>query len=157
MPTRIRRVVSGLDAQGASRWARDERVAPALEDAANGLTVTDLWRSAQLPVDLREVGVPRGFETWPDRAGVVLRMVEVAPETSYSWEREARMHASDTVDLVVVISGEIWSYQADEPEGQLLKPGDVLVQRGTRHAWRNLSSAPCVFACVLLGAEKPPL
>jgi hypothetical protein len=151
---RIRRVVSGLDAQGASRWASDERLAPALEDAANGLAVTDLWRSAQLPVDVQEDGVPRRFETWPDRAGVVLRVVEVAPETSYRWEREARMHASDTVDLVIVISGEIWSYQGDEAEGRLLKPGDVLVQRGTRHAWRNLASAPCVFACVLLGAKK---
>ena len=152
--THPRRVVTGLDAQGRSRWTSDDELVPVQGDPSKGLSIRDVWRIARLPVDLGEDGVPRQFETWPDPAGLSLRMVEVAPEQNYVWERDSRMHASRTVDLVIVISGEIWAYQKDEPEGRLLKPGDVLVQRGTLHAWRNLSDRPCLFACVLVGAAS---
>jgi len=41
------------------------------------------------------------------------------------------------------------------PENErLLKPGDSLIQRGTRHAWRNRSGKPCVMAVVKLGAGR---
>ena len=39
-------------------------------------------------------------------------------------------------------------------EGELLlKAGDVLIQRGTNHAWSNRTEQPCCVAFVLIDAE----
>ncbi|MGB6506457.1 MAG: hypothetical protein WBE99_23795 [Xanthobacteraceae bacterium] len=48
------------------------------------------------------------------------------------------------------MSGEIYAMM-DEGE-VLLKAGDVLVQRGTNHAWSNRTAAPAVIAFVLIDA-----
>jgi hypothetical protein len=55
------------------------------------------------------------------------------------------MHQTDTIDIVTVISGEIWAVV--ETGETLVKTGDTVVHRGTWHAWSNRSNAPCtVFA-----------
>lgn len=59
------------------------------------------------------------------------------------------VHRTDTVDYVICISGEIDMF-LDESEFVTLRPGDVLIQRGTYHAWANRSTAPCRLAVVLL-------
>ena len=60
------------------------------------------------------------------------------------------MHATPTVDYVVVISGQIWlDLGGDEPIH--LVAGDVVVQNATRHAWRNLSQEPATLAVVMVG------
>ena len=67
------------------------------------------------------------------------------------------MHRTDSIDLVVVISGEGDMSYPDE-DGELkeihLKVGDFLVQNGTFHAWHNRSDAPFVVLFVMLGAER---
>ncbi|MBL8665443.1 MAG: cupin domain-containing protein, partial [Candidatus Odyssella sp.] len=55
-----------------------------------------------------------------------------------------------SVDYIVILSGEIWALM-DEGE-VLMKPGDVLIQRGTNHAWSNRSDKPCRFLAVLVDA-----
>lgn len=61
------------------------------------------------------------------------------------------MHRTDTVDYTYVISGELI---LELEEGAVeLQAGDCVVQRGTRHAWRNPSDQPAVVAAVLIGAE----
>jgi uncharacterized cupin superfamily protein len=58
------------------------------------------------------------------------------------------MHRTDTVDFVMVVVGEAWLVlEAGEVH---LKAGDCVVQRGTWHAWRNRSAAPCVIAGVMI-------
>jgi mannose-6-phosphate isomerase-like protein (cupin superfamily) len=61
------------------------------------------------------------------------------------------MHATDSVDYLVVISGEMFMVM-DEGE-ILLRAGDCIVQRGTKHAWSNRGSMPCVMAAVLVSAH----
>ncbi|CAB3744358.1 hypothetical protein LMG24238_07246 [Paraburkholderia sediminicola] len=67
------------------------------------------------------------------------------------------MHRTDSIDLVIVISGEGVMAYPDE-DGQLmevhLKPGDVIVQNGNFHEWRNRSAAHFVVVLVVLGAER---
>ena len=67
------------------------------------------------------------------------------------------MHRTDSIDLVVAISGEGSMSYPDE-DGELkeihLKVGDFLVQNGTFHAWHNRSGAPFVVLFVTLGAER---
>jgi uncharacterized cupin superfamily protein len=54
----------------------------------------------------------------------------------------------------VVLSGEIWAVLDDGEV--LLRAGDVLVQRGTNHAWSNRTEKPCVIAFVLVAAKRAP-
>ena len=67
------------------------------------------------------------------------------------------MHRTDSIDLVVVISGEGEMVYPDE-NGQLkeihLKPGDFIVQNGNFHEWRNRSGADFVVFLIVLGAER---
>ena len=63
------------------------------------------------------------------------------------------MHATDTVDYIVVISGEM-SLELDDGQTVELKPGDSVVQNGTRHAWRNFGTEPCVAVAVMIGATR---
>ena len=62
------------------------------------------------------------------------------------------MHTTRTIDYGIVLSGEI-DLELDEGEVHL-GPGDVVVQRGTRHAWRNRGSRPCTMAFVLISSPN---
>jgi uncharacterized cupin superfamily protein len=58
------------------------------------------------------------------------------------------MHLTDTVDYAILIEGEIYAIMEDDEV--LMKAGDVLVQRGTVHAWANRSNAICRICFVLI-------
>jgi len=61
------------------------------------------------------------------------------------------MHKTNTVDYAVVYDGEIW-LELDNAETVHLKRGDVVVQNGTRHAWRNKGTRPVTMLFFLNGA-----
>jgi mannose-6-phosphate isomerase-like protein (cupin superfamily) len=64
------------------------------------------------------------------------------------------MHKTNSIDYLVVISGEM-SMVMEDGETHL-KPGDCIVQRGTNHAWVNRSESPCLIAAVLIDAHPAP-
>ncbi len=64
--------------------------------------------------------------------------------------RHPGFHKTASIDYVIVLSGEIYALM-DEGE-VLLKAGDVLIQRGTSHAWSNRTDAPAYLAFVLIDA-----
>ena len=63
------------------------------------------------------------------------------------------MHTTDTIDYGIVLSGEIW-LELDDGAEVCLKQGSIVIQNGTRHAWRNKRSEPCVMAFIMVGAER---
>lgn len=63
------------------------------------------------------------------------------------------MHRTNTVDYSIVYDGEIW-LELDDAETLHLKRGDVVVQIGTRHAWRNKSTKPVTMLFFLNGARE---
>jgi mannose-6-phosphate isomerase-like protein (cupin superfamily) len=63
------------------------------------------------------------------------------------------MHATDTVDYGILMEGEI-SLELDDGKLVALKAGDIVVQNGTRHAWRNRGSQPATLIFVLIGAKR---
>jgi hypothetical protein len=63
------------------------------------------------------------------------------------------MHTTDTIDYGIVLTGEIW-LELDDGVTELLRQGDVVIQNGTRHAWRNKSELEAVIAFVLVGARR---
>jgi uncharacterized cupin superfamily protein len=58
------------------------------------------------------------------------------------------MHRTETVDYGIILSGEI-HLLVDRGE-ILCRPGDIIIQRGTNHAWANLSSQVCRIAFILI-------
>lgn len=64
------------------------------------------------------------------------------------------MHTTPTVDYAVVVQGELW---LETTQGEThLRTGDVVVQIGTRHAWRNKGTIPATMFGVLIGASAEP-
>jgi len=70
------------------------------------------------------------------------------PDTS----RDPGMHKTRTVDYVILLSGEV-TLLLERGEVNL-KPFDVVVQRGTNHAWINKGKEPAIIAAVLIDAQK---
>ena len=68
-------------------------------------------------------------------------------------EEDPAMHKTNTVDYAVVYDGEIW-LELDDAKTVHLKKGDVVVQNGTRHAWRNKGTAPVTMLFFLNGAKQ---
>ena len=60
------------------------------------------------------------------------------------------MHRTDTVDYAIILTGEIYMLLGNEDVH--FKTGDVVVQRGTNHAWSNCGSETCIIAFVLIDA-----
>jgi hypothetical protein len=171
---RLRRVVTGHNSQGASVILSDDvsgHVTPFMSMA--NFAVTDFWR-AQTPADNSEAtrGDPCGapFEVAPPVGGSVFRVTQFPPEKDWlqpgdaaadapsaprgdvdAGGRHPHMHRTRTLDYAVVLSGEIWAVM-DVGEARLVA-GDVLIQRGTNHAWANRSDSPCIVAFVMLDAH----
>ena len=135
-----RRVVTGSGADGGAVFVSDG-MPPTVAALPGGGLSTEMWRSDGLPADLKSDGTPSEYIPLPPERGVVD-------------EEEHGMHGSATLDFIVIISGEVWHKIGPGPENErLLKPGDTLIQRGARHAWRNRSGKPCVMAVVKLAGQ----
>jgi quercetin dioxygenase-like cupin family protein len=137
--------------------------------AEGGSTV--LWATNRAPASNagNEEAAPSGVRLPVPPAtpgGSVFRIVDfprrgsaMAPPSALSGvrhtpERSARhpgFHQTDTVDYAIVLEGQIWAVLDDTET--LLQPGDVLIQRGTYHAWDNRSDEVCRVAFVLIDAE----
>jgi hypothetical protein len=65
---------------------------------------------------------------------------------------ESGYHQTDSVDIIWVISGEIGLELNGVAEW--LNPGDMVVQNGTRHAWRNRGTVPAVVGAIGIGATR---
>ena len=171
MAETIRRIVTGHDADGAAIIARDGMAQNIRVREANGLTSTLLWAEDATPGDNsgdidkadREIGVapPDGgsvfriVEFTPDRDGVsnedMKKELGLAPDSGGP-VRHPGMHRTRSVDYGIVLSGEVdMLVDADEVH---LKAGDVIVQRGTNHAWANRGTENCRIAFVLIDAQE---
>jgi hypothetical protein len=63
---------------------------------------------------------------------------------------EPGMHRTETVDYDIVLEGEIW-LELDDRATTHLRTGDVAIQCGTRHAWRNKGDRTATMCFVLIG------
>jgi hypothetical protein len=62
------------------------------------------------------------------------------------------MHRTLSVDYDVILDGELW-LELDDGQTRHMKAGDVVIQNGTRHAWRNRGDKPATMVAVLIGAS----
>ena len=61
------------------------------------------------------------------------------------------MHKTETVDYIILLKGDV-TLILDEKEVDL-KPFDVVVQRGTNHAWVNNGTEPALLIAVLIDSD----
>lgn len=87
-----------------------------------------------------------------DWAGFAAEHLQNAPGLAERFEPDG-MHTTPTVDYVLVVEGEI-CLETDGGQFIPLMQGDIVVQNGTRHGWRNRSDKPAVIAAVLVGATS---
>ncbi|MCY1374040.1 hypothetical protein D9M69_613520 [compost metagenome] len=87
----------------------------------------------------------------PQRA--FAQMASALPGLFECFEAECSgMHRTPTIDYGVLLEGELW-LELDNGEQKLVRPGDVVIQHGTRHAWRNKSQHPAKAVFFMTGAK----
>jgi hypothetical protein len=153
--TPIRRLVTGVDESGRSVFVSDE-VSPRRVVARTPTFVTnELWRFGQVPVDntaAPDDGLSGAASLAPAPDGGLFRIVEFPPDTDWMTNPDGpgdQTHATPSLDLAVILRGTIWAVlDAEERE---MSTGDVLIQRGTVHAWANRGTQPCLIAFALIG------
>src|SRR5262245_7392677 len=171
----IRRVVTGLDANDQVLLLSDSRLP--LGPAPYGIKGLNLWITDSYPAGFSFTDDPatKPIGISPPDNGTKFRVVEFPPldaATEAKMEPDflqkavgARapsrglpvthplMHRTRSVDYAVILSGEIDMVLDDSVTR--LKPGDVVVQQATNHAWVNRGTVPCRILFVLMDAKEP--
>jgi len=172
----VRRIVTGHRPDGRSTVLLDGP-APNVKQRAAGNGSTLLWVTDESPAGVagnvdraaRDIAVP------PPRRGTIFRIAEFPPHTGGEVRdnetvlrdfgigadvkrghppRHAAIHRTRSLDYVIVLEGEI-DLLLDDGDVRL-SAGDVVVQRGTNHAWINRGDAVCRLGMVFVDAEEPP-
>ncbi|MBO0867347.1 MAG: cupin domain-containing protein [Micromonosporaceae bacterium] len=149
-PRPVRRVVTGHDRDGTATVLVD---APAtnVKSPAPGQFSTLMWCTEQSPAaipigrQIEDMGARR-LGTYPPERGTRFMLAEYPPGNL------PRRHRTETIDYIVVLSGTI-VLELDGGQAVTIHAGDVVVQRGTYHAWRNPGPEVCRMAFVLVDAE----
>ena len=164
-----RRVVTGVDQSGKSVFVSDTEVDGTF--VAGSGTMYDVWGVDGAFEAPNDGGTPSYTTFFPPSVGFRYVVATFPPDTSgedapppqdvdallpgageFLEADNPGMHTTQTVDIGVVLSGELWLELDDGAEVQI-GPGDIVVQNGTRHAWRNKSDQPCTVAYALVGAQ----
>lgn len=94
-------------------------------------------------------GVPADF----DPAAAARELCERLPGLGELFEADAPgFHRTDSIDYGVLLEGEL-TLELDD-DNRVLRQGDVIVQMGTRHAWRNTGNSPARMLFVMVGAAR---
>jgi quercetin dioxygenase-like cupin family protein len=145
----IRRLVTGHDAHSVAKILMDA-AATNWKSSSPGTVSTLIWSTDATPADIAageaiEDGGARILGTAPPANGTRFTVIDFPPGNT------GRMHRTETIDYVIVVAGEI-DMDLDDSTVHL-RAGDVMVQRGTNHAWVNRGSAPARLAFVLIDAK----
>lgn len=176
----VRRVVTGHDESGKAVVVSDgtppnEFTAP----TRPGYWQRQVWCTRQTPAEIHGDTDPTiGFSgLLPPTNGSVIRVIEFPPEASFIDKVDQKaahaafaamdagdnlqhgndaphpfMHKTETVDYGIVLAGEI-TMVLDDSEVDL-QAGDIVVQRGTNHAWSNRSDKPARMAFILIDGTE---
>jgi mannose-6-phosphate isomerase-like protein (cupin superfamily) len=174
--TELRRVVTGNRAGRAIIIQNGVSPRVVTTETLPGLALVEVWATDEIPtLPVAPVDLTTTMKSFvPGPGGTRFRIVQFPGASTRAFDQEAfrreylvkapglaeamerqdsGMHTTDSVDYGVVISGEI-TLELDDGVTVSLKQGDCVVQNGTRHAWRNRNTTPCVMAFVLLGAAR---
>lgn len=173
-----RRVVTGHDASGKAVFVSDGVVEPLT--TALGNAFLQLWGGDEAPRFPDDGAMPAWQQYFPpvggfrfglfavpgtdhridpsvDIGGEFARVDAALPGLlSHMEADDPGMHTTATVDFEVVLSGEV-VLELDDGAEVVLRPGDTVVQNGTRHRWSNRQPGPAVLAVFICGAHHERL
>ena len=178
----IHRVVTGHDAAGKAVVCSDGPLPTIVElQAIAGVVFHEVWSTVGMPVLVGNGPDPSVGPLClpPPKLGTRIRFVDQPPDTAdFLLHGAARMkaafsqigdegastvvadsphplmHRTESIDYGIVIDGEM-TLVLDDSE-VLLKPGSVVIQRGTNHAWANRSDKPCRMLFILIDGQYEP-
>ena len=168
----MRRIVTGHNESGKSVITIDGPPARSIGEDVGGLF--EIWNTDGMSIDTTDnvdradseiiLSPPangtkfRYFQINPIPEGVPQEAIEEATAKAFErmgaahhrvdTSRNAAMHETDTIDYIILLKGDV-TLILDEEEVPL-KPHDVVVQRGTNHAWVNNGSEPALLIAVLI-------
>ena len=138
---RMRRVVSAHDSEGKSFISSDEEV-----------SITDLWTtSGDQLLGLGPAGEPTSHLHATGASRFFIATIQRSPDPVPSLENRIGFHRTSGVAYVLVLTGEI-VYLVDREEVRL-QAGDLVVERGTYHSWRNEGDTPVGLLVAVVSAE----
>jgi hypothetical protein len=167
-------VVTGFDAAGTSTVVRDEQLKP-----RPGSTLFEVWGTNDGPVRIpsgigegREFGThfppPTGLRVYtsqikpgaapaagPRPASTPADLIDSMRRGNLGPGRSAGFHISDTIDVGVIVAGEM-GLELEDGVITTLRPGDIVIQNGTNHAWHPSRELGCEIVWVLVGATRDP-
>lgn len=144
----FRRIVTKIKEDGVSVFRSVDALTPTpinTPDAKFAL----VWTTPQVPVNLNDGSDGPHPVGKTLRGGSVIRVVDMLPGG------ESPMHRTWSIDYGIVLSGEL-ELELDGGEVQHLQAGDIVVQRGTNHLWRN-PSKDTVCRIVFILVESLPV
>ena len=179
---KVRRVVTGHDADGKAIIASDTEVESWASALSPDQPLVKLWAADETP-HFPDDGSEPGFKNWfPSVGQFRFQVLEMGAGSGMNPDLDAEalaaakadmeanipgvlgyfaatadpdnpdLHATDSIDFTIILDGELW-LEVDDGVEVHLKKGDAVVQNGTVHAWHNHSDAPCRFATVMIGAH----
>lgn len=173
----VRRVVTGHDAEGKAVFVSDERVAPIVPDLLPGNEFHRLWGGDTTPRFPDDGSRPEDRSYFPPVGGFRFGFFTIPPDggagapadldfdaamadfevklpglAGHMEPAEPGMHTTATIDFEVLLSGTV-TLELDDGAKVDLRPGDTVVQNGTRHRWSNAGSEAAVLAVFICGAH----
>ena len=143
-------MVTGHDATGRSVILSDAAT-PHSRTVADGAVFHELYSSAGTPARLsaqEPEPTATAVRVPPPQDGTVIRFVDLPPGA------RSPVHRTESLDYGIVLRGEVWLVV--EGDETALRTGDVVVQRGTSHAWENRSEEPATMIFVLIAGTFTP-
>ena len=174
----VRRIVTGHRGEGCATIVADGPVPVVTRSEKRpGYVLRNVWRTHDAPDAVNSPDdIAEHSGVLPPAGGTVLRVIDIPPEPDDPEEvqrqfsgmfqsmfpdaertggetgpRHPGMHRTSTVDYAIVLDGEITAI-LDDCE-TVMKTGDILIQRGTNHAWSNRSGKICRIAFILVDAK----
>jgi quercetin dioxygenase-like cupin family protein len=150
MPSIPRRVVTGHDERGVSVFTSDGPV-PVVRTAPDGALFCEIWGTAAMPAPVAAAEpdpTVNALTVPPPPDGTKIR-INVFPPGAVS-----PMHRTQSVDYGIALDGEVVLVLDDSET--TLRPGDVVVQRGTSHRWENRTGATARMAFILIDGVFTP-
>jgi len=144
----VRRVVTGHDANARAVFRSDEHFQPQPIPSGDA-DFALVWTTATVPADNNDETDGRKRDAGLTlNQGSVIRVVDMLPGGT------SPLHRTHSIDYGIVLSGNL-ELELEDGVKTLLGPGDIVVQRGTNHLWRNPSSTElCRVVFILI--EAPP-
>lgn len=154
---KYRRIVTAILPDNKEVIAEDAICPHRVVSGIDTMVATDFWKEDVTPVKNKGDYADKveGFTFCPAPQGQLVRIIELPPLATYAPEdAPLDFHRTPTLDYGVILEGECYLNVGEDET--LVHAGDVVIQRGTNHAWTNRSDKPVRIFFVMVGAEPVP-